>query len=112
MKIYLATPYSHPSESARVHRFDIANRVAATLMAQGHVVFSPISHSHPIAAYLPDEQLLDHEFWMAQDLPFLRWADALYVYPKDAADVSRGVARDVEEAETLGKAIVYMECLC
>jgi hypothetical protein len=110
MKIYLACPYSHPNPEVREERFEIANRVAAELMRQGHVVFSPISHSHPVAKYLPLELLMDHEFWMKQDLPMLlEWADALYVYPYDAAAVSRGVAREVKEAEAAGIPIEYLK---
>jgi len=102
MIVYLATPYSHPSASAREERFRISCQVAAWAMRQGHTVFCPIAHSHPIAAFLPDELLLDHEFWMVQDLPLLRMADEVWVYPNDAADASRGVAREVKEAEKCG----------
>jgi len=102
MIVYLATPYTHPDERIRESRFAISNKVAAWAMRQGHTVFSPISHSHTIAAYLPEELLLDHEFWMEQDLPLLRKCDALWVYPEDAAEVSRGVAREVREAEACG----------
>ena len=45
MKIYLAIPYSGMAEES----FRIANEVSAKLMNEGHIVFSPISHSHPIA---------------------------------------------------------------
>ena len=102
MIVYLCTPYSHPSAEAREIRFNISCEVAAWAMSQGHTVFCPIAHSHPIAQYLPNELLLDHEFWMRQDLPMLAHADEVWVYPNDAADVSRGVAREVAEAEKLG----------
>jgi len=66
--IYLAIPYSfNPEES-----FHVANKVGAELMKQGYVVFSPVSHSHPIADYLTPELRSDHEFWMSKDLPILR----------------------------------------
>lgn len=102
MIVYLATPYSHPSASVRENRFNIACEVAAWVMSQGHTVFCPIAHSHPIAEYLAPELLLDHEFWMRQDLPLLAKADELWVYPCDADEVSKGVAREVAEAESLG----------
>ena len=102
MIIYLCTPYSHPDDAVREKRFDISCEVAAWVMGQGHTVFCPIAHSHPIADYLAPELLLDHEFWMRQDLPLLAKADEVWVYPSDAADVSRGVAREVAEAERLG----------
>ena len=108
MIVYLATPYSHPRPDFRENRFEIANYVAAWAMAQGHTVFSPISHSHPIAKNLPDELLLDHEFWMRQDLPILRMCDELWVYPNDAADVSRGVAAEIAEATAKGIPVRYV----
>ncbi len=47
--IYLATPYSHDDPNIRAHRFTVANRVASKLMRDGRMVFSSISHTHPIA---------------------------------------------------------------
>lgn len=108
MIVYLATPYSHPSADVRETRFEISNYVAAWAMAQGHTVFCPISHSHPIAKNLPEKLLLSHEFWMRQDLPLLRVCDELWVYPNDAADVSRGVAREIQEAQECGIPIRYI----
>ena len=108
MIVYLATPYTHPDARIREARFQISCKVAAWVMAQGHTVFCPIAHSHPIAAYLPAELLMDHQFWMGQDLPLLLRASELWVYPHDAADVSKGVAREVAEAEKLGIPVKYI----
>ena len=74
MKIYLAIPYSFNPELS----FKIANKVTARLMEAGHVVFSPISHSHSIQQFLPVE-CHTHDFWMEQDLPLVEWADELYM---------------------------------
>ena len=49
MKIYLAGPYSHKDPLIREQRFKMLNKYAAHLMRQGHIVYSPISMSHPIA---------------------------------------------------------------
>lgn len=102
MIVYLATPYSHPSPEAREERFRISCRVAAWVMTQGHTVFCPIAHSHPIASHLPKELLMDHDFWMRQDLQLMGKCDAVWVYPGDADDVSRGVEREITTAESLG----------
>ena len=75
MKIYLAIPYSFNP----LFSFRIANKITAKLMSEGHVVFSPISHSHPVAAYLPDNLRTDSNWWMNMDLPFVEWADEIHV---------------------------------
>lgn len=77
MKIYLATPYSHPDPKVREWRFENINSFAADLMKCGHVVFSPISHSHPISQHLGNS--LDSEFYLGQDIPFMNWADKMII---------------------------------
>ena len=62
MKIYLATAYNHNSELVRKLRFRMVNYAAAELMEQGHIVFSPISHSHPIS--ICTGVIPAHDFWL------------------------------------------------
>lgn len=107
--VYLAAPYSHPLPAVRDLRFHQANAAAAWLMSQGHVVFSPISHSHPIAAYLPAEVLLDHGFWMAQDLGTLALASAVFVLTAPGWDKSRGMAAEIEHAKKHGIRVEYLK---
>lgn len=97
--IYLASPYSHRDAAVREERYATACKATADLMAQGYVVYSPIAHSHPVAAYLPDTLLLDHEFWMKQCLPMVERSDAVWVLTIPGWDQSRGVAREVAHAE-------------
>jgi hypothetical protein len=73
--IYLAIPYSFNPELS----FEIANEVAANLMQDGFVVFSPISHTHPLSKKMRSDLQFDHEFWMRQDLTILSRCDYLYV---------------------------------
>lgn len=108
MLVYIATPYSHSDPSIRAANFQRANKLAAYAMMQGHCVFSPISHSVPVAEYLPEELLLDFEWWQEQDLPIMLKCDEVWVYPPDAALTSRGVAREVEEAKACGIPIRYL----
>lgn len=63
--VYLATPYTHQSAAVREYRFQISNRVAAVLMRQGMHVFSPISHSHPIA--MAGELPTAWQYWAEYD---------------------------------------------
>lgn len=97
-KIYLAAPYSSPHADIRESRVAEASRVAALLMMQGHVVFSPITHGHQVANYLHHDFLLDHEFWMRQCLPMLEACDWLVICPLDGWRTSRGVEAERSHA--------------
>jgi hypothetical protein len=102
-KIYLAVPYSVDPN----HGYLLANNKAAELMLQGNVVFSPISHSHPIARQckLP----LDHDFWIQQDLPFIEWCDEVCVLQLPCWGKSKGIKAEIEYATKIGKPIKYIE---
>lgn len=101
-KIYLASPYSDHDAKVREARVEEASRVAALLMAQGHVVFSPITHGHSVAKYLEDKHLLCHDFWMAQCLPMLEDCDWMIILPLHGWRESRGVFREQQHAQWHG----------
>jgi hypothetical protein len=106
MKIYLAIPYSASPQRS----FEIACEVAAHLMMQGHVVFSPISHGHVLSDYLAPELRTDSEWWMQHDLPFVEWCDEVWVvragpFGMDLIAESVGVQMEVRHAGTLGKPV-------
>lgn len=106
MKIYLACPYSHERLTTRIDRFYEANDYAAQLMKQGHIVFSPISHSHPIAIQcdLPG----DFGFWEEFDRSFIEWCDQLFVVRLDGWKESIGVQAEIKIAKELGKKVMYI----
>ena len=106
MKVYLATPYSHPSRYVRIKRFEAVNKVAADLMNQDFFVFSPISHTHPIAeaGKLP----LDWKFWSDYDKSFIEWADEVRVLQLAGWKESKGVISEIKIAKSLGKPISYI----
>jgi hypothetical protein len=107
MKIYLACPYSHPDPTVREKRFRSANHYAAYLLRQGHIVFSPLSHSHPIAVQcgLPET---DFEFWQAFSFAFVDWAEVIHVLMLDGWDTSIGVEAETRRAVEHGKLIEYV----
>ncbi len=72
-KIYLAIPYSGMQEES----YKIANEVAAQLIHKGHIVFSPITHSHALS--VEHKLPTNWEFWIEQDEAFIKWADAVYI---------------------------------
>jgi len=104
-KVYLALPYSKHADRS----FKVANRVAASLMKKGAIVFSPISHSHPLAhaASLPASW---GDFWAKQDLPLVEWADIILVIndlPTSPLD-SEGVQAEINHAKSFGKPVHYI----
>jgi hypothetical protein len=97
MKIYLAIPYSGMEQLS----FDTANRIAGQLMREGHIVFSPISHSHPIAQTC---ELPTHwDYWREADTSFLEWCDEILVVMMPGWDLSRGVTAELEIGLRMGK---------
>ena len=107
-KIYLAIPYSGKEEES----FEIVNKLAGQLMKQGYVVFSPISHTRPIAqcCELPH----DWEFWKKQDEPFIEWCDELWVcyprnWPLSLCEKSVGVNAEIEMAYEKDKEIQFID---
>ena len=77
-------------------------------MDDGHRVFSPITHSHPISKHT-NVNPCDHEFWMRQDLWILAVCDVLYVLCVEGWEKSSGVQKEIEIATKLGMNIVYVE---
>lgn len=104
--IYLASPYTSDDTDEQRLRYYHACRAAAKLMEQGHVVFSPIAHSHGIARFVKEH---DHDFWMNQDLTFLILAEKLVVLTLPGWEESKGVQEEIKLAKEWGLPIEYME---
>jgi hypothetical protein len=101
---YLAIPYSHPDPAVREARFELANRIAADLMREGRIIYSPISHSHPIAKYgLP----LDWEYWEKVNLIYLEMCSKMIVVMAEGWEQSIGIKSEIEIMERMGKEIEY-----
>ena len=105
--IYLASPYSHTDPNVTHRRFQAAAKAAAKLMREGYIVFSPIAHSHPVSHFLGNG--LDHDFWLRQDLEFLKIAKKVVVLMLPGWQESRGVGAEVRIAGELGIPVEYME---
>lgn len=103
---YLAAPYSHPDRAVRVERFDLINKAAVELMSKGELVYSPISHTHPIAeaGSLP----LGWEFWQKYDTAFIEHSKRVVVLKLDGWRESKGVTAEILIATKLGTPIEYI----
>ena len=100
-KIYLAAPYSHPDPEIREKRVSLANKKAAELMESGNLVFSPLSHSHPISKYCATDPCANG-FWLRQDLWVLKICDEMQILCLDGWSESKGIKTETEFAEKLG----------
>lgn len=102
-KIYLAIPYSKYEELS----FKLANEIAAELIKEGHIVFSPISMSHPITTIGGLKG--DWETWSRIDMEFIRWCEEVIVINFDNKAVleSIGVQDEIKYAKEIGKKVTY-----
>jgi len=106
-KIYLASPYTHKHTAIRQLRFKQVAKFASKLIQEKHLVFSPITHSHPIciAADLP----IDFEYWSELDNSFIEWCSVLVVLKLEGWENSKGIAEEIKIAEFMGKEVVYLD---
>jgi len=105
--VYLATPYSHPEAAIREMRFEEVNRVAADMMRRGEHVFSPISHTHPIA--LAGDLPKGWDFWQDYDRAILSSCYKLVVLMQDGWRESVGVQAEISIARDMGLPVEFMD---
>lgn len=104
--VYLACPYSHPDRAVRVARFESANHAAGELMRAGHHVYSPTSHTHPIAE--AGDLPLGWNFWEQHDRIFISMSHKIVVVTADGWRESKGVTAEIAMAEEFGIPVEYM----
>lgn len=104
--IYLASPYSHPDETKRELRYYQAMGWAARFQNEGHVVFSPIAHSHPMAKKF--DMPKGWAFWREIDFAFIEVMDEVWVLTLPGWRESVGVQAEIEFAERIGKVVRYL----
>src|SRR5260370_35643395 len=105
MMIYLASPYSHPDAAIRKQRYHAACRATAEMMREGHIVFCPIAHSHPLVEHgLPT----GWAYWERCDRAFLERGDEVAVLTLDGWQDSIGVQAEIRIATELGKPVRYL----
>ena len=110
INVYLACPYTHKTEEVMLRRYEQVTAKAAELMIAGYCVFSPISHSHPIARAMPAGYIKDFGFWMYQDLDYIkRGADELWVFALDGWSISKGVLHEITTALEAGVSVKILQ---
>ena len=105
--IYLACPYTHKDYSVMVERFLAVNKVAARLMSEGKYIFSPISHTHPIAeaGSLPR----GWEFWEGYDRRVLKDCNRIMVLCLPGWTESTGVQAEIKIGKEFGIPVDYIK---
>lgn len=106
--IYLASPYTHSDPAVEAFRFEAVCQIVADLMLQGHVVISPIAHSHPLAVRRP-EVGGKWEMWKQLDTDLVKASDELWVFTLDGWECSKGVQAEITIAESLNKPVRYVD---
>lgn len=96
---YLACPYSHADSSVRTARFHAVNEAAGKLMGMGHIVFSPISHSHPIA--LAADLPVDWAYWEKFCRAYMDHCSLMIVLKLDGWEDSKGIKAEIAIAREL-----------
>lgn len=106
--IYLASPYSSPSDLERAVRREAAAKACAllSLMDIGHV-YAPIVHGVGFEQYLPTIVRQDHDFWMRHCYQLLERCDQLFVLMIDGWQTSKGVQMEIEYARQMGMTTRY-----
>jgi len=109
-KIYLAIPYTGMQESS----YRQANVASVAVLNEGYNVFSPITHSHPLAQLEGLNVPHTWEYWSQIDYQFLDWADEMWVVvPEEGMKTvldSTGVNAEIEYAVKQGMVIRAITC--
>jgi hypothetical protein len=103
---YLATPYSKYPRGL-IAAFEDAANLAARLLQVGFRVYSPISHTHPLAVYGKIDPL-DHAIWLPFDEAMMEASGALLVAEMSGWRTSKGVKHEIEFFTNAGKPVLYL----
>lgn len=103
--IYLASPYSAKQETVVERRVVQTQDAAARLLKAGHIVISPILHSHPMAGLVS----FDHAQWLDVDKQLIDRSDEVWVLCLDGYAKSEGVKIEVDHAQATGKAVRFID---
>lgn len=109
--IYVAGPYTNPA-SERLFRYEALTRAATEQMREGHLVYSPITHTHPLDVILAEgeaDATLGSDFWCDLDERFMAICDECVVVMLEGWQQSRGVAREIAHFRAAGKPVRFLE---
>lgn len=113
--IYLASIYSVPHENGTKptveemkERTRLVTKKAADIMQQGYNVFSPLTHSDPIADFISEENRVSHDFWLKIDFDIIKRCDELWVYKLPGWERSYGINQEINFAKENDIPVFYL----
>lgn len=104
--VYLAIPYTHPQAAVRKERYKLVTEIAAYYSKKGHIIFSPITHSHPMA--INHNMPGTWDFWKKIDLEFLSHCHMMMIVALPDWKESVGVLAEKKFAEENGINVVFI----
>lgn len=104
---YLAAPYTHESPIVQYERFNAINQKAAELFKFGRHIYSPMSHTLPIA--IAGDIHPSFEFWREFDERMMSLCDRLLVLCLPGWKESVGVKAEINMANKRGMPIEYID---
>lgn len=105
--VYLASPYTHADPTVKKSRFIEITKAASHLIREGHMVFSPITHFHPMELHggLPD----GWEFWKTIDELYLKHSKTMFILGLSGWEDSVGVAAEIKICKRMGLPISLVD---
>lgn len=105
--IYLASPYTNADVEIMEDNYVVVSNIAADMVANGDVVFSPISYGHNLIQF--KDMPGDWGFWFNFCVTFLLKCDKLIVCKMPGWEKSIGVSEEIEIANKYGIPVEYIE---
>ena len=105
--IYLAAPYTDPDPAIRQERYERVTEAAMRLVEQDHIVFSPLTHSHPIEVL--SSAIRPSDWWCDFDETFMAVCTEMAILPLPGWERSSGVARERAYFEERGRPVWIIE---
>lgn len=105
--IYLASPYSDPSDDIRCQNYETVSKLAAKLCSEGHVVLSPITYGHTLCGFR--EMPTEWEFWENYCITLLEKCDEMIVYMMNGWEKSKGVTAEIKFCKENKIPITYLD---
>lgn len=104
--IYLACPYSSDDPDTMVKRFRMVSKVAGQFIRTGNLIYSPISHSHPMA--IETHMPTGYDTWRALDEFYLLRSDIFMILTVPGWRESKGMVQEIDFATDNNKPIVLL----